>query len=115
MGRLQAAILAEIFLRCHTRSKLFSQNKTDPVRPSATMSDPLSIASGIAGLVGLVDAVFTRIYQCYQYAKSVSSVEKEIKQLASGIMSLCQLLHGLSLYHDPTMGIGKVEKTLRET
>jgi len=58
------------------------------------MSDPLSIASGIAGLVTHADAVFSNVYQ---YAKAVKNAEKEIKELVATIQSLSGLLHSLAL------------------
>ena len=57
------------------------------------MSDPLSIASGIAGLVTHADAVFSNVYQ---YAKAVKNAEKEIKELVATIQSLSGLLHSLA-------------------
>ncbi|PMD42182.1 hypothetical protein L207DRAFT_424605 [Hyaloscypha variabilis F] len=58
------------------------------------MSDPLSIASGIAGLVTHADAVFSNVYQ---YAKAVQNAEKEIKELVATVQSLSGLLHSLAL------------------
>ncbi|KAH7355336.1 ankyrin repeat-containing domain protein [Rhexocercosporidium sp. MPI-PUGE-AT-0058] len=58
------------------------------------MSDPLSIAAGIAGLVTIADAVFSRTYQ---YAKCVKNAESQVKELGSMIQSLSGLLHSLEL------------------
>jgi hypothetical protein len=58
------------------------------------MGDPLSIAASAAGLVSIADTVFTRIYR---YAKGVKGAAKEIEELAAGIRTLSEILHGLQL------------------
>jgi hypothetical protein len=58
------------------------------------MADPLSIAASAAGLVSIADTIFTRIYR---YAKGVKGAAKEIEELAAGIRTLSEILHGLQL------------------
>jgi len=59
--------------------------------------DGVSIASSIAGLVAIADNTFSRIYSVYTYTKAVKGATKEIEELAAGIRTLSELLHGLQL------------------
>lgn len=59
--------------------------------------DAVSIASSIAGLVAIADTIFSRIYSVYKYTKAVQGAAKEIEELATGIRTLSELLHGLQL------------------
>lgn len=61
----------------------------DSVAPP-TMSDPISLASAIAGLVGLADVVFTKTFR---YVRSVKSANKTINDLARLLQSMTGTLH----------------------
>ena len=56
------------------------------------MTDPLSIASGIAGLVSLAGFA---IGQCYRYGCGVSNAPEESKRLVSEVTGLSGVLVGI--------------------
>lgn len=57
------------------------------------MADPLSIASSIAGIVTLADVVFLRLYK---YAKAAKNSPQDVKDLASEVETVRDLLRKLS-------------------
>ena len=61
------------------------------------MTDPISVAFGIAGLVTLADVVFSRLFT---YVQGVKGANKEIITLSSEVSALYGILNRLRLFSD---------------